>query len=50
MGHESVYQVKIPSNQIIQRQNFSVSKVSQTTQLIDPWFRTGFIDAEGWIC
>ena len=45
MEHESVNQVKIPSNQIIQRQNFSVSLDSLTTLFIYPWYLTSLIDA-----
>jgi len=38
MGHESVYQVKIPSNQIIQRENFTYIFTLHIYQLIYPWF------------
>ena len=47
MGGESRYQVKIPSNQIIQRRFYSIEPYLELTQLIEPWFITGFTDAEG---
>jgi hypothetical protein len=48
MGFERNYQVKIPSNQIIQRQFYSIeTTTNKSTQLIEPWFLTGFTDAEG---
>ena len=43
MGFERSYQIKIPSTQIINR-TFS-TLASQMK--IDPWFVTGFSDAEG---
>lgn len=45
MGNERSYQVKIPSNQIIQRRIFSIEPYLKLTQLIEPWFITGFTDA-----
>jgi len=48
MGFERNYQVKIPSNQIIQRRFYSIEPTtSKLTQITDPWFITGFTDAEG---
>lgn len=49
MGFERNYQVKILSNQIIKRQFSSISGPTRNklTQLIEPWFITGFTDAEG---
>jgi LAGLIDADG endonuclease len=47
MGNERSYQVKIPSNQIIQRRFFSIEPYLKLTLLIEPWFITGFTDAEG---
>jgi len=50
MGFERNYQVKILSNQIIQgsRRLFSIGPTTnKLTQLIEPWFITGFTDAEG---
>ena len=48
MGFERNYQVKIPSKQIIKRQFYSTEpSTNQLTQLIEPWFLTGFTDAEG---
>ena len=47
-GFERNYQVRILSNQIIQRRFYSIeSTTSKLTQLIDPWFISGFTDAEG---
>lgn len=47
MGFERNYQVKVPSNQIIQRRFYSIEpKMNNTTsklpQLNEPWFITGF--------
>ena len=53
MGFERNYQVKIPSNLIIHRRLYSklpdlVNTVNRKlTQLIEPWFISGFSDAEG---
>ena len=47
MGGESRYQVKIPSNQIIKRRFYSIKPYLELTHLIEPWFITGFTDAEG---
>ena len=48
LGFERSYQVKIPSNQIIQRQLYStVSKLDNSKLPLDPWFISGFSDAEG---
>jgi hypothetical protein len=62
LGNERSYQVKIPSNQIIQRRFYSIepfalacaslacvsrARADELTQLIEPWFITGFTDAEG---
>jgi LAGLIDADG endonuclease len=48
MGFERNYQVKILSKQIIQRRLFSIGPTTNKfTQLIEPWFITGFTDAEG---
>jgi hypothetical protein len=49
MGNERSYQVKIPSNQIIQSQRrfYSICLMQpylKLTQLIEPWFLTGFAD------
>lgn len=48
LGFERSYQVKIPSNQIIQRQLYStVSNLDNSKLPLDPWFISGFSDAEG---
>lgn len=47
MGNERSYQVKIPSNQIIQRRFYSIEPYLELTKLIEPWFIIGFTDAEG---
>jgi hypothetical protein len=52
MGYESSYQVKIPTNQLNNRtgrSKFSTARSPRTTepQKINPWFITGFSDAEG---
>jgi len=55
MGLERDYQVKIPSNQIIQRRLYSTTElafndynnIEKFPQLNEPWFITGFTDAEG---
>jgi hypothetical protein len=36
MGNERSYQIKIPSNQIIQRQFYSIEPYLKLTQLIEP--------------
>lgn len=49
-GLRRSYQVKIPSNQIIQRQFYSiVSNLDNTVSKLslEPWFISGFSDAEG---
>jgi hypothetical protein len=52
MGFERNYQVKVPSNQIIQRRLYSIGSnldntTSKLTLLNEPWFISGFTDAEG---
>ena len=52
MGFERNYQVKIPSNQIIQKQFYSTEpnlnkSSSKLPSQLDPWFVSGFTDAEG---
>jgi hypothetical protein len=48
MGFERNYQVKILSNQIIQRRFYSIEPlVFKFSQLTEPWFISGFTDAEG---
>ena len=50
MGFERNYQVKIPSNQINKSRSYSSIAIQQcSTQnlTMDPWFVTGFTDAEG---
>jgi len=50
MGCESSYQVKIPSNQILRKlqvrsyHSTSVRRELHDTQVIHPWFLTGFVD------
>ena len=47
MGLERGYQVKIPSNQI-NKQNYSTfSNTNLSNSSLNPWFITGFTDAEG---
>ena len=51
-GFEKNYQVKIPSNLIIQRRLYSIKSnlnndINQLPQLNEPWFISGFADAEG---
>ena len=47
MGCESSYQIKIPSKQL-KKQNYSIlSKTSCNHNELNPWFITGFADAEG---
>ena len=48
LDFERSYQVKIPSNQIIQRQLYStVSNLDNSKLPLYPWFISGFSDAEG---
>jgi hypothetical protein len=52
MGFERSYQVRILSNQIIQRQLYSTisnldNTISKLPQINEPWFISGFTDAEG---
>jgi hypothetical protein len=48
LGFEGSYQVKIPSNQIIQKQFYSTTSNLDKNKLpLDPWFISGFSDAEG---
>jgi hypothetical protein len=52
MGFERNYQVKFPSYQIIQRRLYSTESglndnIEKLPQLNEPWFLSGFTDAEG---
>jgi len=48
LGFGRSYKVKIPSNQIIQRQLYSTASNLDNSKLpLDPWFISGFSDAEG---
>jgi hypothetical protein len=49
MGKEIYYQIKIPSKQInIMRSYSSIANpVHNLTKKLNPWFITGFSDAEG---
>ena len=49
MGFERNYQVKIPSKQIINKRFYSsvVERSLNNKYSLNPWFITGFIDAEG---
>jgi LAGLIDADG endonuclease len=49
MGFERNYQVKIPSKQIINKRLYSsiVERSSRNKCSLNPWFITGFLDAEG---
>lgn len=51
MGGVSRYQVNVPSNQIhiIRRDNsnYSSATLKEFNDQLDPWFLTGFTDAEG---
>jgi len=52
MGFERNYQVKIPSNQLINKRLYSstvAGSLSNKYSFVrsNPWFITGFIDAEG---
>lgn len=48
MGFERNYQIKIPSNQL-NKQYYSTSFASKSSlnNKLNPWFITGFADAEG---
>lgn len=46
LGFERSYQVKIPSNQIIQKQFYSTTSDPYNKKIL-PWFISGFSDAEG---
>jgi hypothetical protein len=47
MGFERNYQIKIPSKQLINKQfSYSTKSFSSTQSDINPWFITGFSDAE----
>jgi hypothetical protein len=47
MGCESSYQVKIPSKQLFSRYNYSTLITRPADSQMNPWFLTGFTDAEG---
>ncbi len=48
MGGESRYQIKIPSKQLNkQKQYYSTLSKSSINNKLNPWFITGFADAEG---
>lgn len=47
MGFERNYQVKIPSKQITQSRFYTIVPTPSFSQLIEPWFFSGFSDAEG---
>lgn len=48
MGFERNYQLRIPAKQLLNRpQNFSTSYTPTQQSTINPWFLTGFTDAEG---
>jgi len=48
LGFERSYQVKIPSNQIIQKQFYSnISSLDNSKLTLEPLFISGFTDAEG---
>jgi len=46
MGFERNYQIKIPSKQLCKQYYSTLSKTSEHIEL-NPWFVTGFADAEG---
>ena len=46
MGFERNYQIKIPSNQLNKQYYSTLSKTDFKNKL-NPWFITGFADAEG---
>ena len=46
MGFERNYQIKIPSNQL-NKQNYSTLSKTSLNNKLNPWFITGFSDAEG---
>ena len=47
MGFERNYQIKIPSNQIRQYSTQVPTVLPVSGNMLDPWFITGFMDAEG---
>ena len=47
MGFERNYQVKIPSKQFNTKLFSTLNKKSEAEAEINPWFFTGFVDAEG---
>lgn len=48
MGFERNYPVKILSNQIIHRRFYSIEPITiKFSKIIEPWFISGFTDAEG---
>lgn len=46
MGFERNYQIKIPSNQL-NKKYYSTLSIMSNNQKLNPWFITGFADAEG---
>jgi hypothetical protein len=46
MGFERSYQIKIPSKQLNKQDYSTLSRTSLNNKL-NPWFITGFADAEG---
>lgn len=46
MGFERNYRVRIPSNQII-KGFYTSQTILEKTILLNPWFISGFTDAEG---
>ena len=47
MGRETSYQIKIPSKQLNSRFYYSTLITNETHPDFNPWFVTGFSDAEG---
>ena len=47
MGFERNYQVKIPSNQVLKIRHYSSITIPGQSCDLNPWFVTGFTDAEG---
>ena len=47
MGCESSYQLKIPSKQLYSRSYYSTLVTIAQVSKINPWFISGFTDAEG---
>ena len=51
MGFERNYQIKVLSKQILHKQSYTTNSIINSSpikpQLLDPWFVTGFSDAEG---